>query len=285
MMNCRLDNAVSDIVGESGKLILLAILEGERDPAKLVEMVHVNVDKKRKEIMRDLNGEFREELIVVLREWFGHYLFYNERLEKISVKIYDLLEKFPKKEHLKNLPPKPLNYREDNMHFSLPLRPVLFEIFGTVLTQLPSVGASTLLSFLAVVGNDVSAWPTSKHFSSWLGLAPNPQISANTRKKAKTKKVSNLLTKDLKVAAMTAQRTDSFLGVYHRRLKGRIGPAKAKNATARKVSIILYDHVKNESETLRFSAEKYETAYKERKLKNMQREANKFGYVLTEKAK
>lgn len=45
MMNCRLDNAVSNIVGESGQLIILAILDGERDPAKLVEMVHVHVEK------------------------------------------------------------------------------------------------------------------------------------------------------------------------------------------------------------------------------------------------
>ncbi len=243
------------------------------------------MSKKKEEIVRDLNGDFREELLIVLHEWFGHYIFYSERLDKISEKIYAMLERFPKKEQVKNLPSKPENYREDSMHFPLPLRPVLFEIFGTDLTQLPSVGASTLLSFLATVGTDVTAWPTEKHFTSWLGLAPNPQISANTRKKAKTKKVSNLLTKDLKVAAMTAQRTDSFLGVYHRRLKGRVGPAKAKNATARKVAIILYGQVKNESETIRFSAEKYEAAYKERKLKNMKREAKRMGFTLVKEIK
>lgn len=84
---------------------------------------------------------------------------------------------------------------------------------------------------------------------------------------------------------MTAQGTDSFLGVYYRRLKSRIGPAKAKNATARKVAIILYKQVKNESETIRFSAEKYETTYRERKLKNMKREAKRMGFTLIEETK
>jgi transposase len=34
MMNCRLDNTVSNIVGESGRRIIMAILAGERDSEK-----------------------------------------------------------------------------------------------------------------------------------------------------------------------------------------------------------------------------------------------------------
>jgi len=98
----------------------------------------------KKQIARELDGDFCDELLFVLEEWFNHYEFYLRRLNTVNEKIYALLEKFPKKEDRKNLPPKPLNYRENKMLFSSPLRPVMFEIFGTDLTQLTSAGIKRL---------------------------------------------------------------------------------------------------------------------------------------------
>ncbi len=282
MMNCRLDKAVSNVVGDSGIRIIKAILSGERNPRKLASLSDNRIAMEKSQIAKELNGDFREELILILNEWFSHYNYFNERLVKINSKIYKLLEEFPKKADRKDLPPKPMNYRENKMSFKQPLRPVLFEIFGTDLTQLTSVGSSTVLSLLSTVGTDVSAWPSENHFASWLGLAPSPQISADHRKKNKTKRVKNTLARSLKVAAMTAQKTDSFLGAFHRRLKVRVGPAKARNATARKISIILYRLVKHGGKAIKFSSDMYEDIYKERKLKNLTRQARKMGYSLTE---
>jgi transposase len=280
MMNCRLDTAFSNVVGDSGIRIIKAILAGERNPKALASLSDIRVEKEKDQIARELDGDFREELLIVLEEWFIHYKFYIQRLEEISEKIYALLKKFPKKSKCEDLPKKAANYRENKMIFSNPLRPLFFEIFGTDLTQLTSIGPGTLLSLLATIGPDVSSWPTENHFVSWLGFAPNPQISADYRKKGKTKRVKNLLATSLKVAAMTAQKTDSFLGAFHRRLKSRIGPSKAKNATARKMAIILYRLLKNGDEAIKFSAEKYEQLYKKRKLKNLKRQLNQLGYTL-----
>jgi len=279
-MNCRLDIAVSNVVGDSGKRIITAILAGERNPRKLASLADVRVEKEKAEIARNLDGNFREELILVLGEWFEHYQFYDHRLTAINDQIYALLEKFPKKAMAQELPRESPNYREDKMNFTQPLRPILFEIFGTDLTQLAGVGPSTVLSFLATVGPNVSAWPTENHFASWLGLAPNPQISADYRKKGKTKRVKNLLACNLKVAGMTVQRTDSFLGAFHRRLKSRSGPGTAKNAVAGKMAIIMYRLVKSGGATIKFSAEKYDRLYRERKLANLKRQAEKLGYNL-----
>ena len=279
-MNCRLDNAISNIAGDSGLRIIEAVLAGERNSVKLAELSDCRVEKKKSEIARDLEGDFREELIQVLGEWYEHYRFYNQRLSVINDKIYALLKIFPKKASSKDLPPKPANYREDKMNFSMPMRPIMFEIFGADLTQLAGVGPSVVLSFLATVGADVSAWPTENHFVSWLGLAPNPQISADYRKKGKTKRVKNLLACNLKTAGMTVQRTDSFLGAFHRRLKTRVGSAKAKNASARKMAIILYRLVKYGGQAIKFSAEQYEQLYLKRKLANLTRNAKHLGFTL-----
>ena len=282
VMNCRLDVAVSNIVGKSGKQIIRAILSGEHDPKKLASLSHPGVQKEISEIALNLDGDFREDSLFVLGEWFTQYEFYEERLKHINNKIYQLLERMPKQASCQDLPPKAPNYREDSMLFEQPLRPILFEIFGTDLTQLTSVGPMTVMSFLAMVGTDVSAWPTENHFVSWLGLAPTPQISADYRKKSKTKRVKNFLAEDLKTAAMSAQKTDSFLGAFHRRIKIRVGPAKAKNATARKIAIILYRLVKGGVQAVKFSSEEYDNLYQERKIKKLKKQAHKFGYKLVE---
>jgi len=279
-MNCRLDVAVSNIVGASGMNIIKAILSGERDAEKLAALVHPGVTKDVSEIALNLDGYFREENLFVLSEWFTQYSFYEERIKHINDKIYQLLDRMPKNADRKDLPPQAPNYREDGMLFEQPLRPLFFEIFGTDLTQLTSVGPGTVLSFLAMVGTDVSAWPTEKHFVSWLGLSPSPQISADHRKKSRTKRVKNFLSGALKVAAMSTQRTDSFLGAFHRRIKIRVGPAKAKSASARKIAIILYRLVKGGATATKFSAEEYDTLYQERKLKNLKKQARKLGYEL-----
>ncbi|NCB66928.1 MAG: IS110 family transposase [Bacilli bacterium] len=279
-MNCRLDNAVSDVTGDSGMRIIEAILAGERDAMKLADLSDIRCKKDRAAIALDLEGNFQPELLTVLGEWYEHYCFYQQRLSSVNTKIYALLEQFPKKAKAADLPPKPAHYREAKKEFILPLRPLLFEIFGADLTQLSGIGPTVILSFLATVGSDVSAWPTENHFASWLGLAPNPQISAEHRKKGKTKRVKNLLATNLKIVAMAVQRSDSFLGAFHRRLKARIGPSLARIAVARKMAIILYRLTRDGGQAIKFSAEQYEQLYRERKLKNLKRQAINLGFDL-----
>ncbi|MFR5796127.1 MAG: transposase [Christensenellales bacterium] len=140
-----------------------------------------------------------------------------------SVSIYELNEeshagKISQESYKEDLPPEPLNYREDGLEF-LKFWPVLYEIFGTDITQLCGIGASVAMTFLSTVGTDVKAWPTAGHFTSWLALAPMNQVSAGSRKSSKTARSANPLRRALVNTAMIVQRTDSYLGENHRRLK------------------------------------------------------------------
>lgn len=50
---------------------------------------------------------------------------------------------------------------------------LLAEITGVDLTQIFGVRASTAIEIISEVGLDLHKWPTEKHFTSWLNLAPN----------------------------------------------------------------------------------------------------------------
>lgn len=56
LMNVRLDIAVNDINGKSGRAIIDAILDGQRDTEFLASLVHYNVKKSRAEIAAALHG-------------------------------------------------------------------------------------------------------------------------------------------------------------------------------------------------------------------------------------
>ena len=54
---------------------------------------------------------------------------------------------------------------------------VLWEVAGIDLTAITGVGLETAWLSISELGADVAAFPTEKHFCSWVRLAPNNQIS------------------------------------------------------------------------------------------------------------
>jgi len=60
---------------------------------------------------------------------------------------------------------------------SFDVRAALYDLVGTDLTQIHGLGSSLALKLIGECGTDLWAWPTAKHFTSWLCLAPGNKIS------------------------------------------------------------------------------------------------------------
>ena len=54
-----------------------------------------------------------------------------------------------------------------------------YKLFGVNLTQIPGLMMLVFMLF-SEVGRDMSRWPTSGNFVSWLGLCPDNDISFGT---------------------------------------------------------------------------------------------------------
>jgi hypothetical protein len=125
-------------------------------------------------------------------------------------------------------------------------------------------------------------WPSTKHFASWLSLAPGNKISGGRLLSSKTRRSSNRAAALLRIAAVNIGRTQT-LGAFYRRLAARTGKAKAVTATARKLAILFY-------KALRFGltyqdpgTSYYEQRYRQRVLHNLQRRAQSLGLTLVAK--
>jgi hypothetical protein len=83
-------------------------------------------------------------------------------------------------------------------------------------------------------------WPTAKHFTSWLCLAPGNKISGGRVLSSQTRRSSSRAAALLRMAAVNVGKTQTALGAFYRRLAARIGKAKAVTATARKLAVLFY---------------------------------------------
>ncbi len=126
---------------------------------------------------------------------------------------------------------------------------------------------------MSELGNDISRWPTEKHFTSWLGLAPGQNRSGKINKRTK-KRSSTKAGQVFKQAAQTLLISKHIaLGAFAKRIKAKRGPAIAIKATARKLAVMYYNLMKYGADYVEAGTKKYEEKYRSQLIKFMQKKA------------
>ncbi len=285
-MNIQLVQVLSDVTGVSGLAIIQAILEGERDPAKLANMVDRRVRATSALIQKALEGDYRKEHLFVLQQAFALYHAYEEKIHACDQEILLQVAQLPNPVDaaLKPLPPRKEGRQasKDKMAGE-DLRPQLYQKFGVDLTAIEGIGVLTGLVILTEIGPDLSRFRTEKHFCSWLGLCPDNRISGGRVLSSRTRKVVNRVSDALRIAATSLERSQSALGGFYRRMKARLGGAEAVTATAHKLARIIYRLIKHGEAYVRQGMEDYERKFRERKLAALRKTAKTMGFDLLEK--
>jgi transposase len=153
---------------------------------------------------------------------------------------------------------------------------------GANLFDIPSFNTNTVIIAISEIGLDVRAWRTSKHFVSWLTLAPRNKISGGKVLSSSTSRRKQKLAEVLKFATSSLYNSQTYLGSQYRRLHAKLGPAKALTAMARKLAIILYNMLKHGQSFVELGIEKHEKEHKQRMLKNLKKRAAELGYTISE---
>lgn len=285
-MNLLLDKVISDITGVTGTAIIEHILAGERNPVTLAKLRDCRIRATEDDIVKALQGDYREEHLFVLRQAYEAYQFARTQMATCDQAVEAWLRKTEKAIDLRKhpLPPatRPRRKPQDNEP-TYDARSYVYEIYGVDLTQIPGFQASTIQVLLSEVGRDMRKWPTDKHFTSWLGLCPNLKRSGGKDLSTQTRKVQGRAARALRIAARTLRNSKSSLGAFYRRMKGRIGPAKALTATARKLAVIFYNMVKFGKPYNGMSEEQYLKQQEQRQLARLKKQAKRLGFDLIPK--
>ena len=283
-MNVQLSQAVSDITGVSGLRIITAILNGEREPAKLGALREPGCKKSAEEIGRALTGTWRAEHLFVLKQSFEMYVYYSEQIADCDEEIERTYTGLRVDNDPGELPPmsrrKRGSHSKNKPKQSEEIRAHLKRISGVDLSLVDGFGVSLAQTVLSEVGTDMSKFPSEKHFCSWLGLAPKHEISGGKVLKNRTLKTKNRAGQAFRMAAQSVKRSDTVFGAKYRRMRARLGPAQATVAVAHAIARVVYRMLKYKVEYETISVEEYEKKYKEQQLKYMKRKAAKLGFTL-----
>lgn len=282
-MNLQLHHVVSDITGATGMRILRAIVAGQHDPAALATLRDVRCKASEETIREALTGHYCREHVFALRQALELYDSYQERIEACDQEIQLTLAALQDHDiSLEALPAVRYKKTRQANEPRFDVRESLFRVLGSDLSQIHGFSPYTVLKLLGECGSDMSRWPTEKHFTSWLTLAPGNKISGGKVLSTKTRRSANRAAKILRLSSVNVGQTNTALGAFYRRLAARAGKAKAVTATARKLAVLFYNTLRYGIDYEDPGAASYEERYRQRLLKGLRRRAKELGYELSE---
>ena len=284
-MNLQLHHVISDITGVTGMNIIRAIVDGKRDPQILAAFRDKRIKVSKETIVLALEGNYLNEHLSSLERFLQLYDFYQSQIEDCDRQIEALLKTFPSLDDcLSDIKDedKPKKHRKKKAANApkFDVEKYILQITGVDLFAVHGFNANNLLGIISETGLDMSKWKTEKHFTSWLRLSPNNKISGGKIISHHTQKTNNRANKLFRLAAQSLANSKSALGAFYRRLRYRIGPAKAIVATARKLAIIFYRMVHSKIEYLDIGSEQYEIKHKANQIKYLEKKAQLLGLKL-----
>lgn len=279
-MNVKLAEVVSDITGATGQRIITAILKGERDPKALAALRDPKCKNDAAAIAKALEGTWRPEHLFALKQAHELYQFHHQQIAACDAVIQAELGNQPDRAGGRSVATKPRRCGRKPNDLSFDACGSLFRALGVDLTEVEGIDVGTALVILAEIGVDVSRFPTEKHFASWLGVCPRQHQSNGTTKKRGPRKGKNRVAIALRMAAQAVGRTQSPLGLFYRRIKGRIGGQGAVTATAHKLAVLVYRMLKFGSEYVKRSVAEYESKLRASLERQLRTRAAKMGFDL-----
>jgi transposase len=188
----KLSVVASDILGVSGRAMLGALIDGERDVEILADLARGRMRPKIPDLQQAMVGRFGPH----------HAFLCRMHLDRIDALARDITT---------------LSRRIEAM-----MAP--FQNLLTRLDTIPGVNQRVAEVIIAETGGDMSCFPTPAHLASWAGVCPGNHASGGKRKSGKTRKGDRWLTGSLGVAALAALRSkDTYLAAQYRRLIRRLG--------------------------------------------------------------
>jgi hypothetical protein len=277
-MNIQLSNAISDLSGWTGQAILQAILEGERDPHKLAELRDPRVKASPERVAESLEGNWRRELIFILRQEFESYQTFLHKIAECDQELQQHYQSMQAKADPDQLPQQPRNKRpRGHVPEEFDLREQLYRATGVDLTAIDGINVLTAQTVLSEVGYDMSRFETEGHFAAYLGLSPRNKISGGKVVGRERKKPKNRAGLALRWAAGTLLHSQTYLGAQYRRFRTKLGAPKAKKAMANKLARIIYRMFKYGEAYVDKGQQLYEEKYHQQQVQMLVRKASALG--------
>ena len=215
--NLKVASVLSNVMGQSGRAMLDALVAGESDPGRLASLARGNARKKHAELVEALRGRVTPHHRAMLK-------MHLQLIDALSAAIAELDARLGKA--------------------LVPTRKSV-----ALLTTMPGVSETVAQVIVAEIGTDMSRFPTAGHLVSWAGLCPRNDESAGKRRSTRVRKGAPWLKTMMVTAAWAAARKkNNYFRAQFGRLKARRGAKKAIVAVAASMLTATFHMLRDGSE-------------------------------------
>jgi transposase len=192
----KLSSVASEVHGVSARIMLDALVAGERDPVVLADMAKGRLRNKIPQLTEALTGRFSEHHAFLVQIQLDLIDQRAKAIDEITARIEVVMAPF---RHARDL-----------------------------ISTIPGISTRVADVIIAETGADMSQFPTAGHLASWAGVCPGSNESAGRVKSTRTRPGNPYLKGALGIAAMSAARShDTYYAAKYRRIASRRGPMKA----------------------------------------------------------
>jgi transposase len=222
----------------SAKMMIRAMIDGERDPQVLAAMAQTRLRARHDELVAALTGMmFGDHHVHLARMLLNLISYLDEDIEGLEDKIAGCLDQIPAARGVD---------ADGSTGPGAGAGPdAAVQSAVARLAEIPGVSPDLARAIIAEIGLDMSRFPTAAHLVSWAGLAPVANQSGPRSRKNKKGQGDSYLRGFCTQAANGAAGTATFLGERHSRIAKKRGPARAKVAVARSILIIIWHLLKD----------------------------------------
>jgi transposase len=154
--NLKLGSVLTDIMGQSGRAVLAALVRGETAPEHLATLVSPRVKAARPDIVEALRGHLTSHHRFLLQLHLDQVATLEGAIAKVDAEVGTTLAPF--------------------------------QLAARRLSTIPGVSAVAAAVIMSEIGIDMTRFPTAGHLISWAGLCPKNDASAGKRRSTRLRK-------------------------------------------------------------------------------------------------
>jgi transposase len=248
--NLKLGVVLTDIMGQSGRAVLQAIIDGQHDPQRLAALVNVRVKASRAEVLEALRGHISAHHRFMLKLHLDHIKALDAAITTIEQEVGRGLEPF--------------------------------RVAAKLLSTMPGLSLVSAQVVVAEIGIDMSRFATPGHLLSWACMCPRNDESAGKRRSTRLRRGGKWLKTTLVQAAWAAVKVKgSYLQAQFHRLRARRGAKKAIIAVAASMLTAAWHMLRDGTEWNDLGAAHFDRADARKTANRLIRRLQDIGYVVT----
>jgi transposase len=248
--NIKLAAVATDVLGKSGRDMLVALIEGTADAATMAELARGRLRAKLPQLREALEGRVQPVHRFLLRQFLALIEFLEDAIAEVQAEI---------ERHL-------VPYKEAEQR----------------LQTIPGVGATAAAAIIAEIGVDMSRFASARHLAAWAGVCPGNRESGGKRLKEKARQGNVALRAILCEVTCSLERSkNNYLSAQFQRLARRLGKPKARIAVAHSILTIIYHLLKDGTAYHDLGADYFDKLDRERIERHHIRRLEQLGYTVT----